>query len=144
MRDNSEVVIGRIDPENLKSMLITAWNKICSARTIALNNSSQYYDIKSLEVDKIANKSAEQDEMKKKINNQVYAEAKKTSTETMYAEICKICLNSNKKMSEDDKLELDKLMSTRLDGFMCTGIKVNSDEHMQAISILEKIIERGR
>lgn len=34
--------------------------------------------------------------------------------------------------------KLDKLMSARLDGFMCTGIKVNSDEHMQAISILER------
>ena len=45
--ETNEVVIGRIDPDNLKDMLITSWNKICSARTIALNNSSKYYDIKA-------------------------------------------------------------------------------------------------
>lgn len=114
MRDNEEVVIGRIDPETLKSMLITAWNKICSARTIALNNSSEYYDIKSLEADRIVDKKAEQEEMKVKINHQVANDANKLSVDKMYSEICKICVNNDGEMTADDKIELDSMMSKYL------------------------------
>ena len=114
IKENDEVIIGRIDPEHLKTMLITSWNKICSARTIAINNSSQYYDIKYFAEDKEESKEVKQKETKHEFQVEARKEAKNMSPEDLYNEILNISSESTDKLSENDKKELDGLMKTYL------------------------------
>lgn len=117
IKENSEFVIDSMDPEKLKSMLITSWNKICSARTIALNNGSEYYDIKSLvdiKADKVAREKSAKAFSVAESRKTAHSDAKKYSTEKIYQEICSITNESSDTFSERDKKELDKLMQNYL------------------------------
>lgn len=117
IRENSEFVIDTLEPDKLKSMLITAWNKICSARVIALNNSSEYYDIKALVADKedfSEHDSAVKDFVESDSSSKAYEEYKKLSVEETYKKICDITSESTDSFSEHDKEELNKMMANYL------------------------------
>ncbi len=118
LNEDNEFVIDPIDPEKLKRLLITSWNKICSARTIALKNSSKYFDIKSFVEEKretpdvIARqeKSFSLTESK----NKARAESKNFTPKKIYDSICAIASEEADTFSEKDKKELDKLMAEYL------------------------------
>lgn len=113
--EEKEFVSASIAPEDLKQMLITAWNKICSARTIALGNNSEYYDIKSLEsfdVDKIESDSKKYSEAESKAN--AGKEIKGKSPEKIFEKIAAITSEPTDTFSEKDKKDLDELMKNYL------------------------------
>lgn len=113
--ETDEVVIGRINPDNLKDMLITSWNKICSARTIALNNSSKYYDIKQFGVNEEGRKRADKEKSAIKDHAiEARKEIKGASAEDIYAKICQITKESTDGMTSEDKAEMDKLVKEYL------------------------------
>lgn len=114
IKQDDEVIIGRIDPENLKSMLITSWNKICSARTIALNNSSQYYDIKNFSQSFELNKEERKKESSKDNRAKARKEAKDKSPEEIYKAICEMADENNEQRNEREKKELDECMKKYL------------------------------
>lgn len=113
--DTEELVIGRIDPDALKNTLITSWNKICSARALALNNSSTYCDIKNIKFDGDVKKEERQKEIRLDFESESQAEAKKMSTEAMYEEICRLYANGTGKMTEEDTDILNGYVSTYLE-----------------------------
>lgn len=118
IRENSEFVIDALEPDKLKSMLITAWNKINSARVIALNNSSEYYDIKALVKDNEdieEHYSAVKDFVVGDSSNKAYEEYKKLSVDGLYKKICEITSESTDSFSEHDKAELNKMMAKYLE-----------------------------
>ncbi len=114
IREDKEFVSASIRPEDLKQMLITSWNKICSARTIALGNDSKYYDIKSLVSDTL---NVEQIERDSKAYSEVESRAKAgkevrgLSPEKIFEKIAKITSEPTDTFSEEDKKELDALMA---------------------------------
>lgn len=109
-QQSNEVIIDRIDPDKLKSLLITAWNKVCSARTIALNNSSQYYDLKQF----LSATEPTKAECIKEISsaNQVQArkKAREMSTEEIYMAICDMAAEDSDKLNQEEKIKLDTYM----------------------------------
>ncbi len=118
IRESNEFVVDTLDPEKLKKLLITAWNKVCSARTIALKNSSEYYDLDSIVSEKPEEmaESARQAKTFSRLEsrNKARAELKKLSVEKIYSEICTIASEDPDTFSERDKKELDRLMSAYL------------------------------
>lgn len=118
IRERNEFVVDTIDPDKLKKLLIDAWNKVCSARTIALKNSSEYYDLESIVSEK-PEEMAESARQAKTFSraesrNKARAELKKLSVEKIYSEIREIASEDSDTFSERDKKELDKLMSAYL------------------------------
>ncbi len=118
LKEDKEFVIDAIDPEKLKKLLITAWNKICSARLIALKNSSKYYDIKTFvnESEKETDVSVQQAKSLSlaKSRNKARFDSKKLTPEKIYTEICSITSEDADTFSEKDKNELNKLMAEYL------------------------------
>ena len=117
IKENSEFVIESMDCERLKSMLITSWNKICSARTIALNNGSEYYDIKSLvetKEEKIAREKTSEAFALTESRSKAYSDMKQYSIDEIYEEICGITEERADTFSEKDMEKLDELMQTYL------------------------------
>ncbi len=118
IKERSEFVVDNIEPEKLKNMLVTAWNKICSAKTVALNNSSLYYDIRTLVEKKEDPVKAVQDEKSNSemlTRSKAHDELKELSPEQIIAEICKITSESSDSFSDRDKQELDELMTAYLE-----------------------------
>ena len=131
IRQDDEVIIDRIDPDNLKTMLITSWNKICSARAIALNNSSQYYDIRHF----LQQEEPDKAERKKEVDNGNRVKARKAaknmSPEEIYKNICAMSAESNEKLNTRERKELDAYMQKYL--VVRDGVKESTDESGLAI-----------
>lgn len=118
IKESNEFVIERMEPEKLKNLLVTAWNKICSARTIAINNGSEYYDLKSLVEDK--EEAAEQLAAEKQFSKlesitKAQQDLKKLTPEETFNEICAIASERPDSFSERDKKQLDELMKQYLE-----------------------------
>lgn len=117
IKERSEFVVDNLEPEKLKNMLVTAWNKICSAKSIALNNSSLYYDIRTLagkKEDPVKSFSDEKSNAEMSTRSKAHDELKELSPEQIIAEICKMTSESADTFSERDKQELDELMTAYL------------------------------
>lgn len=115
LKENESVVIQRIDPEHLKTLLITAWNKICSARAIAINNGSQYYDIKDYASKEFTvDKEIAKEEDRADIYNKARKEAGSMSVDALYQAICTMAKEDSNHFSEKDKKELDDMMTEYL------------------------------
>lgn len=125
------LVVDSIEPGKLKKLLVDSWNKINSARTIAINNSSQYYDIRSM-VDKKENKQ-ERDEKAKTFSKSqssasAHEELKKLTVDGIYKKICEITDEKPDSFTDRDKGELDKLMAKYLQARDDTKESVAEDE----------------
>ena len=115
VKENESVVIQRIEPECLKSLLITSWNKICSARAIAINNGSKYYDLKDYATKEILkDKQTAKKEDRLEARYDARKEANNLSIENLYKEICDITNQEGELLSESDKKQLDKMMADYL------------------------------
>ena len=117
IKENDEFVIDSLEPEKLKNMLILSWNKICSARLIALENTSKYYDIKSF-----VGVKPDFDDRDKTIKDNFISESKtkavdeyrKSNVEDIYKKICEITSENESGFSEKDKNDLNDIMAAYL------------------------------
>lgn len=48
LREEGEIKIKKIDPHKLKELLVTSWNKVSIAKTVAKENKTDYYDVEKI------------------------------------------------------------------------------------------------
>lgn len=117
IKENDEFVIDSLEPEKLKNMLILSWNKICSARLIALENTSKYYDIKSfvgVKPDFEDRDKTIKDNFISESKNKAVDEYRKSNVEEIYKKICEITSENESGFSEKDKKDLNDIMAAYL------------------------------
>lgn len=117
IKENDEFVIDSLEPEKLKNMLILSWNKICSARLIALENTSKYYDIKSfvgVKPDFEDRDKTIKDNFISESKNKAVDEYRKSNVEEIYKKICEITSENESGFSEKDKNDLNDIMAAYL------------------------------
>ncbi|MBQ6921608.1 MAG: hypothetical protein IJQ66_00815 [Clostridia bacterium] len=117
IKENDEFVIDSLEPEKLKNMLILSWNKICSARLIALENTSKYYDIKSfvgVKPDFEDRDKTIKDNFISESKNKAVDEYRKSNVEEIYKKICAIMSENESGFSEKDKNDLNDIMAAYL------------------------------
>lgn len=128
IHESGDFIVDSLNPMRLQKLLVTSWNKISSARTIALTNSSTYFDIRSLgevksDETETGEPKNEKTENAKKENRDKSESAVKARTELKglknikktYAKIVKIVSETPDGLSKEDMKRLDEMMADYLE-----------------------------
>ncbi len=119
IRDEGEVEVGSINPEELKDLLVTAWNKIIQAKKVAKENNSLYFSLKQIYKHEVKRKKREKlspeeefDQARERLilpDNEV-----KNSFEKQYETILNMGKKGDKIFMDEDKEEFDAILSKYL------------------------------
>ncbi len=114
---NNELVVDKIDKDRLKNALIVSWNKIHSARRMAVTNNSDYYDIKSYgdtaeaNAAKVEDERSKEEKLKETREKLTHEERFDENTvEQDYDVIYKYATSTEKEWSAEFKKEFDEIM----------------------------------
>lgn len=113
----NELVVDKMDKDKLKSSLVASWNKIHSARRIAVMNNVDYYDLKSYgniaeeNAKKVADNRSKEEKLKE-AKNTLSPEEKfeKNTIEQDYDVIYRYAEGTEREWSEEFKKEFDEIM----------------------------------
>jgi hypothetical protein len=117
--EEGDIEISGVDPEQLKNLLITAWNKIVCARTLAKENKSLYYSLKQISEKEIKidvkKQSTPEEDFKKERTAVVVKDSKiRNSIEDQYKLIMKMGKQGEGEFIDEDKEEFDRILSEYL------------------------------
>lgn len=117
--DGGIVEVSAVDPEELKNLLLTAWNKIIQAKKIAKENNSLYFSLK-----KIYKKTATKKEKKKLTPEEEFSKERsklvlpddqvKDSIDKQYELIMSMGKKGDNIFIDKDKEEFDEILSKYL------------------------------
>ncbi len=118
--EEGEMEVSGVDPEGLKQLLITAWNKIVCAQKISKENKSLYYALKTINEKTLTKSStvkAETPEEAYKIERDkivVKDSAIRKSVDLQYQEIMNMGKTNDGGYVDDDKKEFNRIISEYL------------------------------
>lgn len=117
--EEGDIEISGVDPEQLKNLLITAWNKIVCARTLAKENKSLYYSLKQISEKEIKidvkKQSTPEEDFKKERTAVVVKDSKiRNSIEDQYKLIMKMGKQGEGEFIDEDKEEFDRILGEYL------------------------------
>ncbi len=117
--EEGDIEISGVDPDGLKNLLITAWNKIVCARKVSRENKSLYYSLKlitekEMKVE-IEEKETDEEILKSERAKITVDNAKiKKSVDLQYKEIMGMGRSENQGFVDEDKEEFDRILSEYL------------------------------
>ena len=118
-KEDGVVDVSSVDPEELKGLLLNAWNKVVKAKKVAKENNSFYYSLKSIfkkpvKIDDDAQETPEEIFDKMRATVVVNDEKIRGSITAQFDSILKMGRKGEKIFIDDDKKEFDAILSKYL------------------------------
>ena len=118
IKEEGDVEIGGVDPEELKNLLITAWNKIVCARQVAKENKSLYYSLKQISQKElkieVKDEVPTEEEFKKIRQALTSNDIKSKNIQSQFDSIMNMGKQGEGIFIDDDKKEFDEILSKYL------------------------------
>lgn len=119
IEDEGDIEINAVDSDELKNLLVTAWNKIMCARKVARENKSLYFSLKQIsdkemQVEIKEEKNSEQAYREERAKISVQDKKIRESIDTQYKQIMDMGKVKDGEFIDDDKQEFNKILSEYL------------------------------